>query len=123
ILVPFPVESALSGVKESHSHVWYRRTFSVPKGWAGKRLLLHFGAVNWECAVLVNGKKLATHQGGYDPFSVDVTDALVEKGPQELIVTAHNPVDGGTQPRGKQVRKPGGLFYTASTGIWQTVLL
>jgi hypothetical protein len=123
ILVPFPVESALSGVMEAHSHVWYRRTFSVPKAWAGQRILLHFGAVNWDSAVYVNGKKVVTHQGGYDPFSADITDALNTKDPQELIVTAHNPIDAGTQPRGKQVRKPGGIFYTASTGIWQTVWL
>jgi hypothetical protein len=123
ILVPFPVESALSGVMESHSHVWYRRTFTVPREWEGKRILLHFGAVNWEAVVSINGKKLTTHRGGYDPFSVDITDALKKKGPEELLVAVHNPVDTGTQPRGKQVRKPGGIFYTASTGIWQTVWL
>lgn len=123
ILVPFPVESALSGVMESHSHVWYRRKFEVPAEWAGQRILLNFGAVNWEATVHVNGKKLLTHQGGYDPFSLDVTAALTPKGPQELIVTVHNPVDGGPQPRGKQVLKPRGIFYTASTGIWQTVWL
>lgn len=123
ILVPFPVESALSGVMEPHSHVWYRRTFTVPEKWASQRVLLHFGAVNWEAAVHVNGKKLTTHQGGYDPFSIDVTDALKPKGPQELFVAVHNPIDAGPQPRGKQVRKPGGIFYTASTGIWQTVWL
>jgi hypothetical protein len=124
ILVPFPVESALSGVKESHTHVVYRRTFTVPKAWAGQRVLLHFGAVNWDSAVYVNGKKVAGHQGGYDPFSADITDALsATKDAQELIVTAHNPIDAGPQPRGKQVRKPGGIFYTASTGIWQTVWL
>lgn len=123
ILVPFPVESALSGVMESHTHVWYRRTFDRPEAWKGDRVLLHFGAVNWEATVLVNGKKLTTHQGGYDPFSVDVTDALTPKGPQEIIVTVHNPIDASFQPRGKQVRKPEGIFYTASTGIWQTVWL
>ncbi len=124
ILVPFPVESALSGVKESHTHVVYRRTFTAPKAWAGQRVLLHFGAVNWDSAVYVNGKKVAGHQGGYDPFSADITDALsATKDAQELIVTAHNPIDAGHQPRGKQVRKPGGIFYTASTGIWQTVWL
>ncbi|MFO0881618.1 MAG: glycoside hydrolase family 2 TIM barrel-domain containing protein [Gemmataceae bacterium] len=123
ILVPFPVESALSGVMESPPRVWYRRTFTVPEKWAGQRILLHFGAVNWESEVYVNGKKLTTHRGGYDPFSVDVTEALMPGGPQELFVTVHNPVDAGPQPRGKQVRKPGGIFYVASTGIWQTVWL
>ncbi len=123
ILVPFPVESALSGVMESHSHVWYRRTFTVPKAWSGQRILLHFGAVNWDSTIYVNGKEIGTHQGGYDPFSFDITDALVEKETQELFVSVHNPIDAGTQPRGKQVRKPQGIFYTAATGIWQTVWL
>ncbi|MFM7149674.1 MAG: sugar-binding domain-containing protein, partial [Gemmataceae bacterium] len=84
ILVPFPVESALSGIMESHSHVWYRRMFTVPAAWQGQRILLHFGAVNWDSAVYVNGKKLAAHQGGYDPFQIDITDALNKEGPQEL---------------------------------------
>ncbi|HEX5271450.1 MAG TPA: glycoside hydrolase family 2 TIM barrel-domain containing protein, partial [Gemmataceae bacterium] len=129
ILVPFPVESALSGVMRTAEpngdglRAWYRRTFEVKKEWAGKRLLLHFGAVNWEATVWVNGKKLDTHRGGYDGFSLDVTDALKKGGPQEVVVGVWNPIDSGTQPRGKQVRKPGGIFYTASTGIWQTVWL
>jgi hypothetical protein len=129
ILVPFPVESALSGVMKTADpngdglRVWYRRTFEVKKEWADKRLLLHFGAVNWEAAVWVNGKKLDTHRGGYDDFSFDITDALKKDGPQEIVVGVWNPIDSGTQPRGKQVRKPGGIFYTASTGIWQTVWL
>jgi hypothetical protein len=123
ILVPFPIESALSGVMKPIRRLWYRRTFTVPKEWAGQLVLLHFGAVNWESTVWVNGKKLATHQGGYDPFTIDVTDALKKDGPQELIVGVHNPVDAGTQPRGKQVLKPGGIYYTSSTGIWQTVWL
>jgi hypothetical protein len=121
ILVPYPVESALSGVMKHAERVWYRRTFQVKKEWAGKRLLLHFGAVNWDAAVYLNGKKLGTHQGGYDGFSFDVTDALKKDGEQELIVGVWNPVDKGTQPRGKQVLKPGGIFYTPCTGIWQTV--
>jgi hypothetical protein len=123
ILVPFPVESALSGVMKPVERVWYRRTFAVPKEWAGKRTLLHFGAVNWEATVWLNGKKLITHQGGYDPFSLDITEALTPDATQELVVGVWNRIDGGPQPRGKQVRKPGGIFYTASTGIWQTVWL
>jgi beta-galactosidase/beta-glucuronidase len=129
ILVPFPVESALSGVMKTAEakgdglRAWYRRTFEVKTEWAGKRLLLHFGAVNWETTVWVNGKKLDTHRGGYDGFSLDITDALKKGGPQEIVVGVWNPIDAGTQPRGKQVRKPGGIFYTASTGIWQTVWL
>jgi hypothetical protein len=129
ILVPYPVESALSGVLKTADpngdglRVWYRRTFDVKKGWADQRLLLHFGAVNWEATVWVNGKKLDTHRGGYDGFSLDITDHLKKDGPQEIVVGVWNPIDSGTQPRGKQVRKPGGIFYTASTGIWQTVWL
>jgi hypothetical protein len=129
ILVPFPVESALSGAMKAAEpngdglRVWYRRTFEVKKERAGKRLLLHFGAVNWESTVWVNGKQFDTHRGGYDGFTLDITDALKMDGPQEIVVGVWNPIDSGTQPRGKQVRKPGGIFYTASTGIWQTVWL
>jgi hypothetical protein len=123
ILVPFPVESALSGVMKRAERLWYRRTFKVPEKWAGKRVLLHFGAVDWEAKVWVNGKELGTHRGGYDPFSFDVTDALKKDGEQELVVGVYDPADGGTQPRGKQVRKPGGIYYTPTTGIWQTVWL
>ncbi len=126
ILVPYPVESALSGVMkhvDPSVRVWYRRKFSVLKEWSGKNVLLNFGAVNWESVVWVNGKKLGDHRGGYDDFRIDVTDSLKPDGEQEIIVSAWNPIDSGTQPRGKQVRKPGGIFYTASTGIWQTVWL
>jgi hypothetical protein len=123
ILVPFPVESALSGVMKRADRLWYRRTFSVPKEWAGQRLLLHFGAVDWEANVWVNGKKLGSHRGGYDAFSFDISDALRPDGEQELIVGVWDPTDGGTQPRGKQVTKPQGIYYTPTTGIWQTVWL
>jgi hypothetical protein len=123
ILVPFPVESALSGVMQRAERVWYRRTFSVPAGWAGKRTLLHFGAVDWEAVVYVNGKKVGSHQGGFDPFTFDITTALTREGPQELIVGVYDPTDAGPQPRGKQVRAPGGIYYTPTTGIWQTVWL
>jgi hypothetical protein len=123
ILVPFPVESALSGVMKHEDRLWYRRLFTVPKDWSGQRVLLHFGAVDWEAVVWVNGKKLGDHRGGYDAFSFDVTDALKEGGEQELIVGVWDPTDAGTQPRGKQVLKPGGIYYTPTTGIWQTVWL
>jgi hypothetical protein len=123
ILVPFPPESALSGVMKPVERVWYRRTFEVKQDWAGRRVLLHFGAVNWETTVWVNGKKLDTHRGGYDSFSVDITGALRPNGVQELVLEVWNPIDSGPQPRGKQVRKPGGIMYTASTGIWQTAWL
>jgi len=123
ILVPFPVESALSGVMEHHDRLWYRRTFDVPEQWTGDRILLHFGAVDWETDVWVNGEHLGNHRGGYDAFTFDVTDALVDDGPQELVVGVWDPTDMGAQPRGKQVLEPGGIWYTPSTGIWQTVWL
>jgi hypothetical protein len=134
ILVPFPVESALSGVMKPvgpENRLWYRRTFEIPAKWsgkpatrtAGKRVLLHFGAVDWEATVWVNGEELGTHRGGYDPFSFDVTDALKDSGTQEIAICVWDPTDAGSQPRGKQVRKPNGIWYTAVTGIWQTVWL
>ena len=123
ILVPFPVEAALSGIMKHAERVWYRRTFTVPKEWQGQRLLLHFGAVDWEAKVWINGKEIGVHRGGYDPFTFDVTDALKGSGDQELIVGVWDPTDAGTQPRGKQVNKPSGIYYTPVTGIWQTVWL
>ena len=123
ILVPFPVESALSGVMKQAERLWYRRTFRLPSDWAGKRILLHFGGVDWEATAWLNGRKLGTHRGGYDAFQFDVTPALKTGGEQELVVAVWDPSDGGPQPRGKQVRKPGGIYYTPSTGIWQTVWL
>lgn len=126
ILVPFPVESALSGVMKSvgpDNRLWYRRTFTVPPKWAGNRTLLHFGACDWETTVSVNGKELGTHRGGYDPFSFDLTDKLKNAGEQELVVSVWDPSDAGPQPRGKQVRQPKGIWYTPTTGIWQTVWL
>jgi predicted amidohydrolase YtcJ len=123
ILVPFPVESALSGVMKHSDRLWYRRTFRVPNAWGKKHVLLHFGAVDWEATVWVNGKKLGQHRGGYDGFSFDVTDALKDGEEQEVIVGVYDPTDRGTQPRGKQVLHPGGIMYTPTTGIWQTVWL
>ena len=123
ILVPFPVESALSGVMQRTKQLWYRRTFELPAAWSQKRMLLHFGAVDWEATVWVNGKELGTHRGGYDGFSFDITDALRASGQQEIVVGVFDPSDAGDQPRGKQVNNPGGIFYTPTTGIWQTVWL
>jgi hypothetical protein len=126
ILVPFPIESALSGVMKNvgpDSRLWYRRTFQRPADWKVPRTLLHFGAVDWDATVWVNGKQVATHRGGYDPFSCDVTDALKAGGEQELVVRVSDPTDASHQPRGKQVREPRGIWYTAVTGIWQTVWL
>jgi beta-galactosidase/beta-glucuronidase len=126
ILVPFPVESALSGVMRpvsENDRIWYRRTFEVPGKWRGQRLLLHFGAVDFEATIWVNGKEIGQHRGGYDAFSFDITDAVKQAAVNELIVTARDPTDAGTQPRGKQVRKPSGIWYTSTSGIWQTVWL
>jgi Glycosyl hydrolases family 2, sugar binding domain/Glycosyl hydrolases family 2/Glycosyl hydrolases family 2, TIM barrel domain len=126
ILVPFPVESALSGVMKrvyETNRLWYRRTFSIPRDWKSRRVLLHFGAVDWETTVWVNGKELGSHRGGYDEFSFDITDALKPSGEQEIIVAVFDPTDAGYQPRGKQVRRPNGIWYTPTSGIWQTVWL
>ncbi len=123
ILVPYPVASALSGVMTNMDRLWYRRTFTMPREWANQRLLLHFGAVDWEATVYVNGKKVGEHRGGYDAFTLDISSALNPAGAQELIVGVFDPTDRGNQPRGKQVLKPGGIMYTPTTGIWQTVWL
>jgi hypothetical protein len=123
ILVPFPVESALSGVMKRAERLWYRRLFTVPKDWAGQHVLLHFGAVDWQAVVWVNGKKLGEHKGGYDGFSLDVTDALKDGGEQEIVVGVWDPTSSSTQPRGKQVNNPSGIYYTPTSGIWQTVWL
>ncbi len=124
ILVPFPVESALSGINEmvpEGQSLWYRRTFAKPK--TGERLLLHFGASDWHTTVWVNGFKVGDHQGGFDPFSFDITSNLNQEAQQEIVVEVSDPTDKGPQPRGKQVLKPGGIFYRPTSGIWQTVWL
>lgn len=126
ILVPFPIESALSGVMKrvyETNRLWYRRTFTIPRGWKGKNVLLNFGAVDWEAKVFVNGQEVGTHQGGYDGFSFDITGALKPKGEQEIVVAVWDPTDYGPRPRGKQVRNPHGIWYTPTSGIWQTVWL
>ena len=126
ILVPFPCESALSGVMKpvgKDKRLWYRRTFRIPRKWKGQRVLLHFGAVDWDTTVWVNGKELGNHKGGYDAFTFDITDALKKSGSQEIVLSVWDPTNDGNQPRGKQVKKPGGIMYTAVTGIWQTVWL
>ncbi|MCX6141654.1 MAG: hypothetical protein NTZ35_00395, partial [Ignavibacteriales bacterium] len=123
ILVPYPIESALSGVMKTTERLWYRRTVALPKEWAGRKVVLHFGAVDWEARVFVNGLAVGHHRGGYDPFSFDITAALKPDGEQEIVVGVYDLSDGGDQPRGKQVLKPSGIWYTPSTGIWQTVWL
>jgi len=127
ILVPYPVESQLSGLERHEDRMWYRRTFTVPADWkigSGKRLRLNFGAVDWRAEVYVNGTKVAEHQGGYDKFSADITDALKPGRTQELIVGVYDPTDaadGENPPLGKQRLDPSGIWYTPTSGIWQTV--
>jgi hypothetical protein len=123
ILVPFPVESAISGVMQHYDRLWYRRTFEVPAQWTQQRILLHFGAVDWESEVYVNGTSVGLHKGGYDGFSYDITSFLTGSGPQELIVRVYDPTDNAGIARGKQTLYPGGIMYTPCTGIWQTVWL
>ncbi len=123
ILVPYPMESAISGVMKYHEFSWYRRLFTVPTAWSGKKIILHLDAVNWQSAVYVNGKKVGEHKGGYDLLSYDLTPYLSGSGEQELIVQVYNPVDKGSQPRGKQTLYPGGIMYLASSGIWQPAWL
>ena len=125
ILVPFAVESSLSGVGKTineHQELWYQRTFDVPSAWKGKQILLHFGAVDWKADVWVNDVKVGQHTGGFTPFYFDITSAL-NKGNNQLVVKVWDPSDRGEQPRGKQVERPEGIWYTPVTGIWQTVWL
>ncbi|MGG3470255.1 PA14 domain-containing protein [Neobacillus pocheonensis] len=121
ILVPFAVESALSGIERPESHMWYKRSFSIPSNWSGERVKLNFDAVDYKTVVYVNGKKVGDHLGGYDAFSFDITDNLV-KGNNELIVEVYDETKGG-QSRGKQTTNPEGIWYTSTSGIWQSVWL
>ncbi|APQ18176.1 glycoside hydrolase family 2 protein [Maribacter hydrothermalis] len=123
ILVPFPIESSLSGVMEQvgdKKEVWYRTEFNIDSGWNGKNILLHFGAVDWKTDVWVNDVKVGTHTGGYTPFSFNITPFLKSRS-QKLSVRVWDPTSNGKQPRGKQVNNPEGIWYTPVTGIWQTV--
>ncbi|MFY1683366.1 glycoside hydrolase family 2 protein [Micromonospora sp. WMMD730] len=130
INVPFPVESALSGVQraagDTRNYLFYRRVVTVPGSWNGRRVLLHFGAVDWQSTVWVNGVAVGGHTGGYDAFSFDVT-AQLRGGANEIVVKVWDPTDsrqnGSLPPIGKQTKQPGGIFYTPSSGIWQTVWL
>jgi beta-galactosidase/beta-glucuronidase len=129
ILVPFPWESALSGVRKQFdsNRAWYKRNFEVPQAWQNKRIILNFGAVDWEAKVFVNGRAVGIHQGGYDSFSFDITPYLKKKGLQELIVGVYDPTDNEAIAYGKQSREkfdnPSRYSYTPSSGIWQTVWL
>ena len=125
ILVPFAVESALSGVGKSFTpsdRLWYRRTVTLPKDWADQRVLLHFGAVDYECVLWINGGLVGSHRGGFDAFSFDITEFL-RAGENELVLAVTDPTDTGEQPRGKQQLDPKGIWYTPVSGIWQTVWL
>ena len=124
ILVPFAVESALSGVGRTlteNDALWYSREFSVPKKWKGSRIMLNFGAVDWKTEVYVDGKLAGEHVGGYDPFSFDITDLLSKGKKHDITVKVLDQTDKWYQPRGKQIMEPHGIWYTPVSGIWQTV--
>jgi len=124
ILVPFAIESSLSGVQKAvgeNSELWYHRTFTIPASWKGKKILLNFGAVDWKADIWINNIKAGSHTGGYTPFSMDITPFINKSGNQDLIVRVWDPSDAGYQPHGKQVNKPESIWYTSVTGIWQTV--
>jgi len=125
ILVPFAIESSLSGVQKNvgpSKELWYQRNFTIPNVWKEKKVLLNFGAVDWKADIWINDIKVGSHQGGYTAFSFDITPFL-GKAEQKLTVRVWDPTDKGFQPRGKQVEDPRGIWYTAVTGIWQTVWL
>ena len=126
ILVPFAVESSLSGVQKEvgeNNELWYKRTFSVPSAWKNKDIVLNFGAVDWKADVFVNDILIGSHKGGFTPFSFNITPYLTGKSNQKLVVRVWDPSDKGYQPRGKQTSRPEGIWYTPVTGIWQTVWL
>ncbi|MEK4206334.1 MULTISPECIES: glycoside hydrolase family 2 protein [Paenibacillus] len=126
IQVPFAFQSKLSGIEDPSFHdvVWYRRTFEVPEGWNGKRIVLHFGAVDYLAKVWVNGQLVAVHEGGHTPFQADITPSLI-KGNNTIILRAEDFSRDVTLPRGKQywLEQSAAIFYTRTTGIWQSVWL
>lgn len=126
ITVPFCVESQLSGVQKTlteKQELWYHRDFTIPASWKGKRVMLNFGAVDWQADVYVNDVHIGSHKGGYTAFSYDITPYLTAKGPQKLVVRVFDPTNKGYQPIGKQTLSPSGIWYTAVSGIWQSVWL
>lgn len=126
ILVPFAVESSLSGVQKEvgeKNELWYKRSFTVPAKWKGKDVMLNFGAVDWKAEVFVNDVLVGSHKGGYTPFSFNITPFLKGSDAQKLVVRVWDPSDKGYQPIGKQTSNPQGIWYTSVTGIWQTVWL
>jgi beta-galactosidase/beta-glucuronidase len=123
ILVPFAIESSLSGVQKKvgpNNELWYQRNFTVPAAWKNKKIQLNFGAIDWKADVWINDIRVASHQGGYTAFSIDIT-AFLTRDVQKLTVRVWDPTDRSFQPRGKQVERPNGIWYTSVTGIWQTV--
>ena len=125
ILVPYPIESSLSGVGKSLTKdniLWYSRTFTIPSAWKGKNVKLNFGGVDWKAEVFVNGVSVGSHTGGFAPFSLDITSAL-KPGSNKLSVKVFDPTSDGYQPVGKQRSKSSGIWYTPASGIWQTVWL
>ena len=125
VLVPYPIESVLSGVQKHADFMFYRRLVDIPAVFTahGQHVRLNFGAVDHDATVYVNGTQVARHAGGYTSFSADITPALRPHGPQEIIVAVHAPVDGANVMVGKQRLQPEGIFYTAASGIWQSVWL
>lgn len=124
ILVPYSIESSLSGVQKSLSpkqELWYHKEINIPANWKGKNIILHFGAVDWQSDLYVNGKHVGQHTGGSDPFSYDITPFLTLGGVQKISLKVFDPTDSDIQPRGKQTLNPRGFWYTAVSGIWQTV--
>ena len=126
MLVPFCIESALSGVQKTmrpSDRLWYRRSFSIPESWSGRNVILNFEAVDYSASVWVNGAWIGAHKGAYDRFSFDITDYLKRTGAQEIIVAVDDPSSFESQPRGKQQFPQQGIWYTPVSGIWQTVWL
>lgn len=124
ILVPFAIESALSGVAKSFTaddKLWYRREFTVNNATNGKQTILHFGAVDYECSVWINNKLVGTHKGGNNPFSFNITQSLKPTGKQIIEVSVTDPTDKESITRGKQQMNQFGIWYTPVSGIWQTV--
>lgn len=124
ILVPFAVESSLSGVMKDlgkDNLLWYKKSFTIPSSWKKKDVLLNFGAVDWKAYVWLNDIKIGSHSGGYAPFSFNITPFLKAGGEQNLVVSVWDPTNDGPQPRGKQIKKPESIWYTPVSGIWQTV--
>ena len=123
ILVPYPTESALSGIQRHDDQMWYRKVFKLPSTWRGRHVLLHFGAVDQIATVWVNNQQVAHHEGGYTEFSADITRALRPGSQQQLTVRVEDRNEANPFPVGKQRNRPEGLFYTGASGIWQTVWL